>query len=64
VTENVSELESKELGIKVVITYDTVLYDVSEIEDIDTMIAGVMEAWHRRREFALARPKLYGVTVH
>ncbi len=61
---NECELSSKELGIKAVISFDTVLYDATEIAEVSEMLASVMEAWHKRREMVLSNPRLYGFEIH
>ena len=62
--ENEVELQCEELGIRVVTTFDPVLYDRKEMEDICEMFGSCVEAWHRRRSMVLANPKSYGFSIH
>jgi len=64
VDSNECELSCDELGIKVILAFDPVLYDEQEIEDISEMFAGVLEAWHRRRNMVFTNPKAFGIEVH
>jgi hypothetical protein len=64
VENNECELACDELGIKVVTTFDPVMYDATEIEEINEMFVRVLESWHRRRNMVFADPRRYGFEVH
>jgi hypothetical protein len=57
-------MESPEIGFGAALFFDKDQYDEIEIGEVQDMIARVVGAWYKRREFILTHPDEYNIAVN
>lgn len=57
-------IADENIGFGAALLLAKAVYDPEEILEVEDMILRVVRAWNKTREFKLARPEAYGITVN